>query len=73
MTAQMNAPLGAPQDSVLTELPDLSAFTFSELRDHTGQDMHRALYLITAQADRAPAVFISGDGAPGGGPAARFD
>ncbi|MGW0988568.1 hypothetical protein ACWD46_20445 [Streptomyces sp. NPDC002486] len=73
MTAQMNAPLGAPQDSVQTELPDLSAFTFSELRDHTGQDMDRALDLITAQADRAPAVFRGGGEGPGGGPAARFD
>ncbi|MFD5159484.1 hypothetical protein ACFWMJ_15630 [Streptomyces hawaiiensis] len=73
MTAQMNAPLGAPQGAARTDLPDLSAFTFSELRDHTGQDLDRALEQITAQADRAPAVFKSGDGAPGGGPAARFD
>ncbi len=72
MTAQMYAPLGAPQDGVQSALPDLSAFTFSELRDHTGQDMDLALEQITAQADRAPAVFRGG-GEPGGGPAARFD
>ncbi|CAM5607926.1 hypothetical protein [Streptomyces purpurascens] len=72
MTAQMNAPLGAPQDAVQTDLPDLSTFTFSELRDRTGEDMDRALEVITAQADRAPAVFRGG-GEPGGGPAARFD
>ncbi|WP_329337641.1 hypothetical protein OG252_19960 [Streptomyces sp. NBC_01352] len=71
MSAQLNSPLVADLDVVLSDVPDLGACSMSELRNLADAEMDGALAHVVAQADRTPAISLGGG--EGGGTGARCD
>ncbi|MFG3291297.1 hypothetical protein ACGF3G_21115 [Streptomyces sp. NPDC048179] len=56
-----------------SQVPDLGAVPLRDLLDSNDSALRHGVLWVGAQADRAPAAAVAGDGAPGGGAAERVD